>query len=70
MNRSLICVHCGSFVVLETGSDRFGTRLLTHLVGLHGGLVSFDALPRWAELFEHFRVVPQHYPSVPRVLHA
>jgi len=63
MNRSLICIHCGTTVGLETRADPVGARLLTHLLSLHRELVAFDSLPRWAALLEHFRVVPRQVGS-------
>jgi hypothetical protein len=58
MNHSLICVHCGTTVALEPRTDRGGTGLLAHLFSLHRELVAAGATPRWAELLEHFRIVP------------
>lgn len=68
MNRSVVCVHCGGVVRLETRMDPVGTRLLAHLVELHRERVAFEALPRWTELLEHFRVVPRQAPSVPSIV--
>ena len=59
MKRSLVCVHCGTVLGLETRTDRAGTGLLAHLLGLHRELGATDVLPRWAQLLEHFRVVPR-----------
>ena len=58
MSRTLVCVHCGSSVALESAAETDGTRPLAHLLGLHGELLlAFDELPRMAELLEHFRAV-------------
>ena len=73
MNRSLICVHCGTTVGVQTGSEPVGRvrrPLVAHLTRVHREVVVFDPLPRWAVLLEHFRVVPLRYPSSPRVVQA
>jgi hypothetical protein len=70
MNHSLICVHCGTMVGVETRTDPVRTPLVTHLAALHGEMVGSGDLPRWAELLEHFRVVPRRLPSGPRVVQA
>ena len=64
MNRSLICIHCGTTVGLETRTDPIGVGLLNHLLSLHSELVTFEDVPRWAALLEHFRVVPRHVGSL------
>ena len=72
MNRSLICVHCGTVVGVETGTEPVGGAgrpLVAHLVSSHHEVVVFDP-PRWAVLLEHFRVIPVHHPSSPRVVQA
>jgi len=58
MTRSLECVHCGTVLAVETRADRPATGLLAHLQRLHGELLGFQRVPRWAELLEHFRVIP------------
>jgi hypothetical protein len=70
MNRSLVCIHCGTKVGLETRTDPGGAGLAAHLTNAHRELVAPNDLPRWAVLFEHFRVVPLHYPSTPRIMQA
>ena len=72
MNRSLVCVHCGTTVGVETGPDpmgRAGRPLVAHLMMVHREIVVFDP-SRWAVLLEHFRVVPLRYPSSPQVVQA
>ena len=64
MNRSLICIHCGTVLGVDTGADPLGRAerpLVTHLVSSHREVVVFDP-PRWAVLLEHFRFVPVHHP--------
>ena len=68
MHHSLICVHCGTTVVLETEIDRVGKPFRTHLINLHRELLAVDERGRWADLLEHFRVVPDHFPVMPRVV--
>ena len=69
MNRSLVCIHCGTMVGLETRTDPGGAGLAAHLTNVHRELVAPNAL-RWAIFFEHFRVVALHYPSTPRIMQA
>ena len=69
MNRSLVCVHCGKTLGLETRTNRVGIPLIDHLADLHRELLSLGERPiRWAVLLEHFRVVPLRYPASPRVV--
>ena len=70
MNRSLVCVHCGTTVMLETRARPLRTPLAAHLPALHDRLMAFDELPRWAALLEHFRVVPPRHPVIPSVVRA
>ena len=68
MNRSLVCVHCGKTLGLETRANPVGP-LIDHLAELHRELSCLDEPPiRWAVLLEHFRVVPLRYPASPRVV--
>jgi hypothetical protein len=59
MSRSVICAHCGIMVALEPRTDRIGSRLSVHLLGVHREVVGAGELPRWAQLFEHFFFVPR-----------
>jgi hypothetical protein len=69
INRSLVCVHCGTTLGLETGACPSGMPLIDHLAELHRELLSLGETPmRWAVLLEHFRVVPLRYPASPRVV--
>jgi hypothetical protein len=69
MNRSLVCIHCGTMLGLEAPTNRPGMPLIDHLAGLHRELLAFGEVPtRWAVLLEHFRVVPVRYPASPRVV--
>ena len=68
MNRSLVCVHCGKTLGLETRTNPVGP-LIDHLVELHRELPSLgERSMRWAVVLEHFRVVPLRYPASPRVV--
>ena len=70
MTRSLLCAHCGTTIALETRTDPIGTRLLVHLLDLHGEIVAFDGLPRWAELLHHYFVLPSVEVAMPSVVQA
>ena len=70
MMHSLICSHCGKVVGIETRQALTRTPLVAHLTALHREVAAFDALPRWAQLLEHYWVVPPHSPLMPRVLQA
>jgi hypothetical protein len=59
MTHSLTCVHCGTTIALETHRDRGGTRPRAHLLSVHREILAVDGLPRWAELLQHFFVVPR-----------
>ena len=58
MHRSVMCGHCGTLVALEPRVDPVGAQLRMHLRVVHREVLPSEALPRWAELFEHFFVVP------------
>ena len=59
MDRTVVCAHCGTVIALEPRADPRGAGLLGHLRVVHREVVGGDDRPRWAELFEHFFVVPQ-----------
>jgi hypothetical protein len=65
MKRSLICVHCGTAVAVEPRRDPVRTRLGAHLLNAHCELAVFEQVPRWAELLEHFFVLPLRTRSLP-----
>jgi hypothetical protein len=63
MKHSLICVHCGTAVSLEPRPDPVVMRL--HISNAHCELVTSEPVPRWAELLEHFFVLPLRAISLP-----
>ena len=63
MKRSLICVHCGTAMSLEPRPDPVTMRL--HLANAHFEVVVFERAPRWADLLEHFFVLPLRTSSLP-----
>jgi hypothetical protein len=63
MKHSLICVHCGTAVPLQPRPDPVTMRL--HLSTAHCELVTAGPVPRWAELLEHFFVLPLRTISLP-----
>jgi hypothetical protein len=56
--RPFTCVHCGAVVTLEPRGDGGGAELRAHLGSVHAGLVTVPQARRWAELLEHFFVIP------------
>jgi hypothetical protein len=66
MYRSVMCAHCGTVVALEPRTDPVGTQLQIHLRAVHREVVSSEELPRWAQLLEHFFVVPSRVDEAAR----
>jgi hypothetical protein len=63
MKRSLICVHCGAAMSLEPRPDPVTMRL--HLSNVHCEIAAFGQALRWADLLEHFFVLPLQTSSLP-----
>jgi len=66
MNRSLVCVHCGERLDVQRRPDV--VHLRTHLVWRHAEALQLAELSRWAELLEHYRVLPLRASALPGVL--
>jgi hypothetical protein len=66
MNRSLVCTYCGLQVKLEAPSDLI--QLRAHLRRLHTERVKPQDVSRWAQILEHFSVVPVWYVPLPEIM--
>lgn len=58
MSRGLECIHCGATMTVNPRLGGSTVGLVAHLSIFHGEVGLLDVAPRWAELLEHFRIVP------------